>query len=806
MTTESALPKNDLFLDGANIIVTRPKGQSNALIEAIQRHGGHAFEVPALEIVETRHKKQALEKLNRAKDFDYLLFTSPNAVKFAEKLGLDFSSIQGFIAIGSGTEAKLAPFIQGKEIITAPKPYTSEALIQKCKEHDLKGRSILIISGEGGRRLLGNALKKQGARTQYCNVYRREVPQHFPLDSAIEAKKHKKRLALLISSQEALNNLLPPLKEADLLSAIDPLIVGSKRLANHAKKLGFQNPIIAKSALEADMWDTLIQTLGQRDPSSPAEHTTDILKTSNEEHSMSKHEDQHKEPRKNEAASSNNEQTQTNKRSKKVADERAEKPSSNTAKSTKVKADSPNKNNEKSKKTSNATQSEELTATTKPNTPPKADAKKESGEPKAPTAKRSQTAPAPEVTKKSGNGVAWLALLVALAGSGAGGYLYYDSLQNSPQKALATLEASKSADSKELASLKAELSDLQKAVEKATQNSSSSAQFDASELESRVAYLAKSYNDTNTSLDNSARALQQQIDKLLENQVALTQKSEQITVAAKRAEEAYELARNFDTRIAEQGLMQDVVLDEAKSLINTIKNATDLELLRLTEIDYLLKVAVHKVRFDKDFEMAKSALDSALQRLELVKSINFGETKRLIAENIHALSQLKPVDLMAVTERLERISRVVQQAPLKEDSALLNLKKELFGQQEQGGENWKEKLKGSLKGLVVIENHRTDLPELMAKEDRFFLNQNIQLELTAAKVALMRDQFEIFSHSIATVKNWIETYFDEDHSDVREAIKHLQWLLDADMELELPNVQRTLTDFEATLRAYRGEL
>lgn len=776
---------------GAGIIVTRPKGQSENLLADISKHNGLPFDVPALEIVATRHHKQAKEKLDRAATFDYLLFTSPNSVKFAEELGLDFSAVQAFIAIGTGTENHLAPFIDGKEIITAPKPYTSEALIAECKKHNLTDKTILIISGEGGRRLLGNALKKQGAKTQYCNVYRRKAPDSFPLD---EAKAHidaGKPLYLMITSQEALNNIQPALENAELLKRFDGIIVGSERLAGFAKKAGFSAPIVAKSALEADMWNTLKKQFGS-DSSNPK---TARLETQDEEHSMSKKRDNREEKNLSPEIDAKNE----NQASVEPTLDSSDSTSPDVTDTTEAEALETPADLDTNKEADKETGSDADTDNTHAADDAADDVAGASNTPAQPVIEKT-------VVEKRGNGVAWLALLVALAGTAAGGYLYYDQLQKSPQSALASLNAERAEEAQTIANLKSEVYTLQKTLEEVKAAGNNGAGFDATELESKVAYLAKSYNDTNTSLDNSAKALQNQIDQLLENQIALTKKSEQINVAAKRADEAFELARAFDTRIAEQGLAQDVVLDEAKSLINTIKNATDLELLRLTEIDYLLKVAVHKVRFDKDFEMAKSALDSALQRLELVKTINFGETKSLIEANIKALSALEPVDLMAVTERLDKVSTVVQHAPLKEDSALLNLKKELFGQRENGGDNWKEKLKGSLKGLVVIENHRTDVPELMAKEDRFFLNQNIQLELTAAKVALMRDQFDVFTHSVETVKRWIETYFDEDNSDVREAIKHLQWLLDAKMELELPNVQRTLTDFEATLRAYRGEL
>src|SRR5699024_5363323 len=287
-------------------------------------------------------------------------------------------------------------------------------------------------------------------------------------------------------------------------------------------------------------------------------------------------------------------------------------------------------------------------------------------------------------------------------------------------------------------------------------------------------------------------------------QQSLTEKGDSIDKIATVSNQAITIANNFDKKLAEQELAQSVVLNEAKELISTIKNITDIEMLRTTEVDYLLKVAIQKVQFDKDYQIAGQLLSSALDRLNQINSINFSETKRLLADNIAELKTLKPVDLVTVTNKLEKVAALVQQAPLKDDSALMNLKNEIFNQGAPEGDSWTDKLVSSMKHLIVIEDKRTEVPELMAKEDRFFLSQNIQLELTAAKVAILQDQYAIFDHSLETVQSWIKTYFDEDNADVREAIQQLQWLLDAKLEVTPPNIERTLTDFEATLRAYKG--
>lgn len=137
-------------LQEIGIIVTRPKGQSQSFINRLQNRGYQAFDLPGILIVPTKDQKKAIDTLRQIDQYDYCLFTSPNSVKFGKRLQLDFDKIKAFIAIGSGTENALKPYLNGKKILTAPKPYTSEALVQTLKAHGMQDQSVLIVSGEGG--------------------------------------------------------------------------------------------------------------------------------------------------------------------------------------------------------------------------------------------------------------------------------------------------------------------------------------------------------------------------------------------------------------------------------------------------------------------------------------------------------------------------------------------------------------------------------------------------------------------------------------------------------------------------------
>ena len=802
------------------IIVTRPSGQSQSFINRIKKKGYTPFDLPGIMIVPARYQKSAIEMMNNASKYDYLLFTSPNSVRFAKRLKLNFQEVNGFISIGSGTEKALKPYVKGKESIIAAKPYTSEALVETLKTRGIEGKSVLIISGEGGRRLLDSAINDLGGTGEYCDVYRREVPESYNIDPilAFKSQKNAKRsLYLTISSQEAFMNLLPTLESNGLKPLIDGVFVGSDRLKNIVEAEGFKNIIVARSALENDLWQSIVATLDTSNPPSviSPDNDKELSMTQEQKKNELNAADNISKPQDDSAKENtkdlSNESSETISSSEEVTVSKTPRTRNNPAKNRRIKSaesaeqtatthtpkDAADHND---KERTDSTTSEKVEATT-------AEKTKDTSSPKV--EKVSQVGANthnehPQSSEKKPNqSLSYVAIILALGGFALGGLAYYQSAELKSQLAgfsttLQTENSSVASLSNEISTLKSDIDALKTAASDVTLGA------DDASLKSQISFIAQKHESLNSTLSDSAKGLQQQIDALKAAQEKFAAQNQEIDTIAKVSNQAITIANDFDKKLAAQQLSQSVVLDEAKQLISTIKNITDLEMLRTTEVDYLLKTAIQKVQYDKDYKTAAGILTSALDRIAQINSVNFTETKNLIETNITELNNLQPVNLVDIANRLDKVTSLVQQAPLKSDSALETLKNEVFNQQTPEGETWTDTLTNSLKHLIVIEDKRVEAPELMAKEDRFFLLQNIQLELTAAKVAILQDQYAIFKQSLTTVQSWIKTYFDADNADVREAIAQVQWLLDAQVDVTPPNIERTLTDFEATLRAYKG--
>lgn len=251
---------NDLNLQQIGVVITRPENQSATLIQWITEANGTALNIPCLEILDPTDIDNAKHQCTElAKENDYWAFTSPNAVEYAQKFGLDFNANIPCISIGSGT-SRLLKSLTTSEIIQADTPFTTEALLDKLSVLDLTDKKISIFSGEGGRRLLENALNSKGAIAQYVDVYRRAIPEHIDLSAVIQYNE-KHPIVIFVSSQEAFDAYHAVASKEDPNTLDHTLIVGSERLEAFARSLNYRNIYVASSAISADLWQKLLEIL-----------------------------------------------------------------------------------------------------------------------------------------------------------------------------------------------------------------------------------------------------------------------------------------------------------------------------------------------------------------------------------------------------------------------------------------------------------------------------------------------------------------------------------------------------------------
>ena len=218
-----------LGLPGRSVVITRPAHQAKKISEQLQHAGARVIGFPLLDIVEPSNPAKCDHQLQNASQYDFLIFTSPNAVDQAlSKLSGKIAAGINIAAVGKKTAQSLVR--HGITVSVVPSTaFNSEALLACPELQSISGASIAIVRGEGGRGLLRDTLVQRGARVDYVDVYRRICPA----DNLLPLVKFQEQGGLdiiVLTSVESLHHLFRLGKGQLWLNKVT-LLVGSERIA-----------------------------------------------------------------------------------------------------------------------------------------------------------------------------------------------------------------------------------------------------------------------------------------------------------------------------------------------------------------------------------------------------------------------------------------------------------------------------------------------------------------------------------------------------------------------------------------------
>ena len=163
-------------LFGKRIVVTRATQQAPILSEKLRELGADAIEMPATQIARL-DLGPLRNSIDRIGDYDWLIFTSQNAVAiFWEQLlgrGRDSRALAGLkiAAVGPATAGALLE--HGIAVDVIPQRFVAEGLLEMLGERDdVSGSKVLYITAEGARDVLPSGLREMGAEVAIIEAYR----------------------------------------------------------------------------------------------------------------------------------------------------------------------------------------------------------------------------------------------------------------------------------------------------------------------------------------------------------------------------------------------------------------------------------------------------------------------------------------------------------------------------------------------------------------------------------------------------------------------------------------------------------
>ena len=231
------------------------------LCRLLEVEGASTLRLPAVEIRAIGNRRETAASLGRLEDFDVIIFTSTNAVRFGVSL-LDQRRDLTLAAMGPATARALNQ--AGYRVAVQPHgTFDSESLLLQPKLERPAGRRILIVKGSSGRPFLEQELENRGAQVVTASVYER-VPAHpspAVLAAVLDSFTTGAVQVITATSLEIASNLLQVASPA-LRSEFERVhwLVPGERVALGVRDLGLPAPLVrAESAEDHDLVAALIR-------------------------------------------------------------------------------------------------------------------------------------------------------------------------------------------------------------------------------------------------------------------------------------------------------------------------------------------------------------------------------------------------------------------------------------------------------------------------------------------------------------------------------------------------------------------
>ena len=245
---------------------------------------------------------------------------------------------------------------------------------------------------------------------------------------------------------------------------------------------------------------------------------------------------------------------------------------------------------------------------------------------------------------------------------------------------------------------------------------------------------------------------------------------------------------------------QAQLLESVTTINNDLKSGSNAYVV--DEVAQLLKLANNSLVFSADPDSALNALTVAAAQLKSITDPRYSAVRVKVAEEIALLKNLEQVDIEGMSASLNAIAANIPSLPLEnepeatevefsEDAEVIedtSLRAEL-------AEIWVE-----IKSAIQVQKVEQAPKPLLAPEQRYFLDQNLQLMLAKADLALLQERDAIFQQSIDSASKWLLDYFDVDHAEVKNVLTQLNQIRAQKITVELP----TITGSYQALQAIKG--
>lgn len=225
---------------------------------------------------------------------------------------------------------------------------------------------------------------------------------------------------------------------------------------------------------------------------------------------------------------------------------------------------------------------------------------------------------------------------------------------------------------------------------------------------------------------------------------------------------------------------------------------------KLAEVEYLLRIANHRLLMERDAAGAQMLLAAADAILADLDDYALHQVRARLADERMSLQNLPVVDTQGIFLRLEAIKNALGGLPIKLPEYIGEAGVKADPKPAEDAET-SPSLTERLFSLFEFRRHASPngVRPLLRADEATYLEQNLRLAIERAQLAALRGDQLLFEVSLESARHGLSDYLDPENAAVRNVAAELDDLLKARLDIPIPDISGSLTRLVA-LRAQSG--
>ncbi len=352
--------------------------------------------------------------------------------------------------------------------------------------------------------------------------------------------------------------------------------------------------------------------------------------------------------------------------------------------------------------------------------------------------------------KKSGSGLAFLALILAAGSLAGSAWLWYQGTTDAGGEA-EQLAAESARQESRLSDLESQIKGLDTRLVKVSNTDTGSR---LSSIENSLGSLQATSGEVQ-SLRGETQSWARSMQAALENT--------QIRLNGAEARLASLSAREMDS----------------KAEIN------------LAEVDYILRLAQERLLLFGDTRTADNALQIADQHIAAFDNPMYIGVRQEIATARQQLAQVKMPDFVVLSKDLDGIQNGLRSVPFRTENSIAQ------DSQEEAGDGWWARVRNAFSGLVTVRRNIETEDAVPVLADQELIRQRVWLEVEMARLAAMRRDHDNFVLALGRATDTLQKWFDPGAEQTQKLLESLASANQLLVDPEIPDISAPWTALQA---------